>query len=427
MWSFEPFLRLKNPMIHRVLTTSRTISEGRYNLETTEPHLFKLAEYLDTNIASLFTEFLNSPIITYTCPPDEMLMPPFMASKNLIGTNYNGEDDDRTVRTAYTGGTSFYSRCTNDRSESSDDDSDNSIAQRTEQPGPLKYPPPPSRQRAPQIPTQQPVETQFSNINHQPSAFGTYSAVPRSSHTGISPAGRPSAWNSESPHIKIPPATALNPSPPPTTIEAQLIHEIRELKEGMAKLMQENRTLLQERHPHHIRASHSVQEPSPPVIPTEIFTVPLPPLPPPLVSQSPAVSSVTGMMEFDGKLQAVLQESRQAAQEAKRQQKEDQAAMRQEWEATTQRQEKAMAELRHLLEGALEHRAAPPENPATNPRPLPRAIAFDSETEHPSKRPDLKQSPAKGAGHRPLAARRNRMTDGEGDPPNPNNDTSSPG
>jgi hypothetical protein len=424
MWSFEPFLRQKNPMIHRVLTTSRTTSEGRFNLETTERYLFKLAEFLDQNIEALFKEFLNSPIVTYTCPPDEMfVLPPHMASKNLTG-NSMGEDDDRTVRTAYTGGTSFYSRYdTSDRSDSSkDDDSDDSILH-NEQP----RPPPTIQPRAPQLSTGPPVTRSrlpSKNANRQSSAFRTYAAAPRTAH-GIFPPGRPGQWNNANTQLKTPPTTATDSSPP-TTAEAKLIQEIRELKEGMAKLMQENRTLLQERQqPHQTRASRPTQEPSPPIIPTEIFTTPLPPLPPPLVSQSPAVSSVTGMLEYDGKLQAVLQESRLEIQEAKRQQREDQAAMRQEFAATTQRQEMALAELKQLLEGALEHRSAAP--PAFSPRPLPRSIAFDSETEHPSKRPDLKQSPAKGASRRPLAARRDSMTDAEGDPPNPNNDTSSPG
>jgi hypothetical protein len=88
---FAPFLQQRDHRVLRVWQTNRSESKGRFNLETDHENLYPLAKTMDSDIASIYVDFLHqrSPTLPDlpSCPDQ-----PYMASN----MNVDREDTEST-------------------------------------------------------------------------------------------------------------------------------------------------------------------------------------------------------------------------------------------------------------------------------------------------------------------------------------------
>lgn len=113
MWSFESYLKAKEPRIIQVWETPKTQSDGRYNLETTVDNMRPLARFLNDNLERIYLEFLADPTTSGATTPhcDDMPMP-YMASRMSLGeTGSEGSEGGNSNFSFASVGTGYYSTC----------------------------------------------------------------------------------------------------------------------------------------------------------------------------------------------------------------------------------------------------------------------------------------------------------------------------
>lgn len=84
MWTFDEYLKSKNPLVKQVLRTKRSQEDGRYNLLTSNRNIQTLAKDMHNTIASIYEEFLQDSTTQPQEKDDRFPWPPTMESKKLL-------------------------------------------------------------------------------------------------------------------------------------------------------------------------------------------------------------------------------------------------------------------------------------------------------------------------------------------------------